>query len=252
MIANRYNRRQVQAAGYGDPSHHRWNRSRRAANHNIARRRALQPNRVHEHVEQAGAQRQNRRQRVHQRRQQRKRQHIQTHPERQGVARRHPVPGHRPRSGSPHLPVNIPVQMLVDRVGAPGCQGPSYPYPCQHHERRQPLLRQEHPTRRRDQQQRDDFRLGQRQVVSRHRPQRLPLPANRVDHHRRRFRYVGIGSNLRRILCHVSWPAPMRALPRPFWHSGTPPSPSRRLRPKPPSPRSNAEPASGLGNQARS
>ena len=123
---------------------------------------ALQPQRVYEHVEKAGAQGQDRRQQVHLRSQQCKRSDIQHDAESQRVAGRHSQPRHRTPLRSSHVAVDVPIQEMVHRVGAPGRQRASRPDQAQQRQGRYPLLREEHPSRRGHQQQRNDFGLGQR------------------------------------------------------------------------------------------
>src|SRR6185312_9318789 len=83
--------------------------------------------------------------------------------------RRDRVPGQRAGHRAPHHRVDVPVEVAVQRVGAAGGQRAA-DHGRQHGgQRRQPAGGQDHRRQRRDQQQLDDARLGQRHVRAQHR-----------------------------------------------------------------------------------
>ena len=195
-------RRQIQAAGYRRPADQRRNRAGRAADDDVAGRSAFQPQGIDENIEQAGAKGQPGGQPVHPEGQQGESGGVQRNAKGQGVSGFHPFSGHRAASGAPHIPVNVPVEEVVDGVGAAGGQGAAQPDPEQQIQRRRSPGGQEHTAGRRYQQQRNDFRLGQGQIIARRPANAGPAGAPPGQGGRR----VGVGLELRRAASHPGHP----------------------------------------------
>ncbi len=158
-------RRQIEPAGHGRPAHQRRKRAGGAADHDVLRARPLEPDGVDEDVEQEPAQREPRAERVDPVPEDRKGREPERHPERQPEPGRDPSGRDRAEPRARHPGVDVPVEPHVDRVGAAGHQVAAQEHPEELAPGREPGRRDEHRRDRRDQQQRDDPRLGQRDQV---------------------------------------------------------------------------------------
>ena len=152
------------------PAHQRRNRAGGAADHDVLRGQPLRPHRVDHHVEEAAAERQQRRPAGS--RTPRARQTASadsTTPNAVRPARRDPAGRDRPRRRArPHQPVDVAVEHVVQRAGAAAGQRAA----DDQRRQRQPAAGRRRARRRSSRstggqhQQRHDPRLGQRHVVA--------------------------------------------------------------------------------------
>ena len=119
-IKNRIARPEPQGPVRGRPARERRDRSRGAADDDVLRRRALQPDGVDEHVEEAAGERQRRSQQVVEHGQGRERERRQREPEGDRTRWSDPPGGDRPRRRAwPHQLIDVAVEHVVEGAGAP-------------------------------------------------------------------------------------------------------------------------------------
>ena len=131
------------AAGRRRPADHRRQRPGRAADHDVLRRRPLQPDRVDHRVEEDGEGEQPRRDEVGEEPQHHHREPGQRQPERQRLAALDPPRGDRPAGGAAHHRVDLPVLPHVERARRAGADGDAddrreADHRMQRHRRRRP------------------------------------------------------------------------------------------------------------------
>ena len=185
-------RRQAQVARRRRPADERRDRAGGAADHDVLRRRPLQPARVDEHVEEAADEREHRGQHVHERGQQHERERHQREAELDGALGRDALLGDRAVSRAAHQPVEIAVEHVVERARAAAREREAGHRDREQAERRHAFGADEHSRGAGQQQQGHDPRLGQRDVVAPGRG-RDGLAAEGLgrDHERRRQREAG-------------------------------------------------------------
>ena len=162
------NRGQVEPVRHSRPPHHGRNGSRGATDHDVLHRPPLQPQGVHEHVEEQAAERQGRGQHLDRKGQQEERAQPEPDAKDQRVGRRDPAIRQRTAASPQHLAVEVAIDPAVDGAGAGRRQGA--PQQGQHDQssRRPAALGDHHPAERRDQQKRDDSGFGEAHVVQDH------------------------------------------------------------------------------------
>ena len=153
---------QVQSAGHRGPAHQRWKRARRAADHDVLRARALEPDGVDEDVEQEPAEREPGAERIdlvpEDRERQRGRAPCRTPARRRALIRPAGIGRSLVRD---HPGVDVPVEPHVDRVGPARHQVAADHHPEHQDRRREPRRGDEHRRDGGHQQQRDDPGLGE-------------------------------------------------------------------------------------------
>ena len=171
-------RRHGQIPGRRGPADQRRHRAGSPADDDVLRRRALQPARVDEHVEQVPHEREHGGQDVDEAREQDERESREREPELERVLGRDAIGGDRPPRSAPHRAVDVAVEDVVERARA--AAGQREP---EHRHGHQPRLRpaagaDDHPAQARQQQQAHDSRLGQRHVVAPGAGRHPPLAQN--------------------------------------------------------------------------
>ena len=164
-----------QRAGRRGPADQRRHRACGAADDDVLRGQRLEPDRVDDHVAEQAGERKDRREHVHRQRQLDRRQGAERDPEGEPVGRLDPARDQRPSAGAGHARVALAVDVVVDRPGAAGREVAAEHRPEQGRELGEAALGDDHRRHRGQQQERDDPRLGQGDVVADGLGQR-PLP----------------------------------------------------------------------------
>ena len=158
-------RRNGDVPGGCGPADQGRDRAGGAADDDVLRCRALQPARVDEDVEEVAGQSQQRRQHVDEACEQHERERRERQAELERPGRRDAVGRDGTAVGSPHVPVDVPVEHVIERAGAAAGERQA-----RHRDHEQPrggetLCPDDHPACPGKQEQAHDPRLGQRQVV---------------------------------------------------------------------------------------
>ncbi len=135
-----------------------------AADHDVLRAAGLEPDRVHEHVEQHGAHREHRREQVDGRPEQRERQRLEHQPEHERALGLDVAVGERTVGGAAHQLVAVALDPTVDGVGATRGEGAAEQHLHDQAHRRHLARGQDHGRQRGDEQQLDDARFGEVEV----------------------------------------------------------------------------------------
>ena len=159
-------RRQAEVPGGGGVADERRYRAGGAADDDVLRRRALQPARVDEHVEEVPDESERGGQDVDGAREQDEGERREDEPELERARRRHAARGDRALLRPlAHQPVDVRVEHVVERAGAAAREREADHRGDEEVERGSALRADEHPGRARDEQQGHDPRLRQRHVV---------------------------------------------------------------------------------------
>ena len=188
-------RRQRERAGSGRPADERWHGARRAADDDVLRRRALEPARVDEHVEEVAHEGEHGRQDVHRAGEQRERERRQREAELERVLGREAVRRHgAPARALAHQPVDVAVEHVVEGARAAAREGEPDHRGDGDVPRRQAAGACHEAAEAGDEEQRHDARLRERHVVA-HGAERRPLLAMHEcrQHECRRQRRGGQG-----------------------------------------------------------
>ena len=111
------------AAGRRRPADHRRQRARGAADHDVLRGRALQPDRIDHHVEEDREGEQRRRKQIDQQSQRHDRENRQREAETRRLAGRDAAARYRPAGSARHARVDVGVVPHVERAGGAGADG---------------------------------------------------------------------------------------------------------------------------------
>ena len=190
---------QLEAVRDRRPTHQHRHRAGGAADHDVLRARALQPQGVDADVEGRRRERQHRRQQVGAGPQHGEGDDLERHREHERIARRDHAGDQRTVAGADHQAVDVAVDVHVDGVGAAGGERAADQRDDHQPRRRPAALGQHHRRHRRDQQQLDDPRLGEGDVG--------PDRGRRGARDRRgRSRPAPTGRE-RAVGCRRTWPA---------------------------------------------
>ena len=151
--------------GHRRPADHRREGARGAADHDVLGRPALQPDRVHEHIERHGHGQKRCRQPVEREAHDHDRQDRERQAEGLGLLRLDAPGRGRPPPGARHQAVDVGIVAVVDRRGGPGRDGDAQDR-HRHQQRMQAAGRQKHPHRGREHHQRHHVGLEQHPVVA--------------------------------------------------------------------------------------
>ncbi len=161
-----------EAAGRRGPADERRDRAGGTADDDVLRRQRLEPDRVDEDVAEQPGERQGGRQGVHGDRQLNRREGAECDPEDQPVQGLDPAGDERAPAGAHHARVAVAFDVVVDRPGAARGQVAAEHRPEQGRDRREAAIGDDHRRHRGQQEQRDDPRLGEHDVVAHDRPER--------------------------------------------------------------------------------
>ncbi|MPL91570.1 hypothetical protein SDC9_37645 [bioreactor metagenome] len=161
------------------PADHRREGPGGAADHDVLRRRALQPDRVDHHVEEDGEGQQRRGDAIRHHRQKPDRQPRKRQPDRQRLARGHPPRRDRPAGGALHLGVDVGIPPHVQRArGATAHRDAGNRHRAA--QRIKVARRDQHADERGEDHKRHHPRLQQHDVIARAGRARRPLGAGRI------------------------------------------------------------------------
>ena len=166
---------------HGGPPHDRRDRAGSAPDHDVLDGPALEPERVDEDVEEQAADRQCRGQHVDPESQEHEGGQAERDAEEQGVAGRDPAVGQRAASRAEHSSVEVAVDPAIDGAGARGGQGAAEQGEDHQARRRPAAFGHHHPAQCGDEQQRDDARLGEADIVEHDLPRRPGRLARRIS-----------------------------------------------------------------------
>src|SRR6266542_4300833 len=157
-------RRPAHPARHRGPADEGGGGARRPSDHDVLGGGALEPQRVHEHVEQQRRRRQQRGGEVDEEDQPQEASDAEQDGEGERPAWLDGTCGKRPATGSRHHFVDVPIDVLIDCVGSTGRHGASQERGCDQPERRDAATRQDHRRHGCDQEKKDDPRFRQLDV----------------------------------------------------------------------------------------